>query len=439
MSTRRAAAGQGSHPARRRYRWGPTGQAGGQERSATVDTAARQEPGERAADEAIPKLAEVWRAGEWRPPLVRHHPLLGRLVFSSVWLAYLAAPVSSLVQRHSSDAELRLGIAAVVVFVIAYELALAADVWPARQLQVAVPALGIMTVLVVVTSLAFGKDWILLVIYISVAAVTCLPDRLMAPAVAACCALAVALGIALGLPVGDIAGVLLPTLAAGGAMLSFMGLIRTNIALRAARQEIARLAVGEERLRFARDLHDLLGHSLSLITLKSELAHRLLPDSPERAAAEVADVERVARQALAEVREAVSGYRRTTLEAELAGARVALEAAGIGWSAEVDPGPLPQQVEDALAWTVREGSTNVLRHSHARHCAVRIQRGDATVRVELLDDGRGAPPPGNGQRAGSGLAGLAERIAARGGSLAAGTRPEGGFRLRVELPLPAAE
>jgi two-component system sensor histidine kinase DesK len=153
----------------------------------------------------------------------------------------------------------------------------------------------------------------------------------------------------------------------------------------------------------------------------------------------VADVERVARQALAEVREAVSGYRRTTLEAELAGARVALEAAGIGWSAQVDPGPLPQQVEDALAWTVREGSTNVLRHSHARHCAVRIERRDGRVRVELLDDGRGAQSAtGDGLHGGSGLAGLAERIAARGGSLAAGTRPEGGFRLRVELPLPAA-
>jgi two-component system sensor histidine kinase DesK len=415
-----------------------------------LDAQARWEPGERAAegatsgervaDEATPTLAEVWKAGEWRPMLARRHPMVGRMVFSSVWLTYLAAPISSLVRQHPSATELRLGIAAVVVFVIAYELALASDVWPARKYQIAVPALGAMTVLVVVTSLAFGENWILLVVYISVAAVSSLPDRLLAPAVAASCALAVGLGVALGLPAGDIAGALLPTLAAGLAMLSFMGLIRTNIALRAARQEIARLAVGEERLRFARDLHDLLGHSLSLITLKSELAHRLLPGSPERAAAEVADVERVARQALAEVREAVSGYRRTTLAAELAGARIALEAAGIAWSAEVNPGPLPRQVEDALAWTVREGSTNVLRHSRARHCEVRIERGDGTVRAELLDDGRGAPrPPEDAPSGGSGLAGLAERIASRGGSLAAGTRPEGGFRLRVELPLPAAE
>jgi two-component system sensor histidine kinase DesK len=181
-------------------------------------------------------------------------------------------------------------------------------------------------------------------------------------------------------------------------MFSFMRLIKANHALRAARQEIARLAVGEERLRFARDLHDLLGHSLSLITLKSELAHRLLPDSPERAAAEVADVERVARQALAEVREAVGGYRRTNLETELAGARVALEAAGIRWSAAIEAGPLPQEVEDALGWTVREGTTNVLRHSQARRCEVRVEREAATVTVKVVDDGRGA---GTGERAGA--------------------------------------
>jgi two-component system, NarL family, sensor histidine kinase DesK len=243
------------------------------------------------------------------------------------------------------------------VFVAAYELALASDAWPARQLQVAVPALLTMAVLLVATSLAFGESWVLLAVYLSVAAVAALPDRLATPAAAATCVLALGLGLAMRLEAGEIAGLVLPPLAAGIAMVSFKGVLRVNAELRAARQEIARLAIGEERLRFARDLHDLLGHSLSLITLKSELANRLLPEHPEQAATEVADVERVARQALAEVREAVSGYRRTTLENELAGERVALETAGIGWSAEVDAGPLPPEVEDALGWTVREGTT----------------------------------------------------------------------------------
>jgi two-component system, NarL family, sensor histidine kinase DesK len=390
--------------------------------------------------DAAQTAGEAWRAGEWRPEPIRRHPLMARLVFSSIWLAYLATPVSSLVHDHASGAELALGLVLTAVFVAAYELALASDAWPGRQLQVAVPALLTMTVLVVTTSLAYGGDWILLVVYLSVAAVACLPDRAATPAAAAACVLALCLGLALHLQAGDIAGVVLPPLAAGMAMLSFKGLLRANAELRAARQEIARLAVGEERLRIARDLHDLLGHSLSLITLKSELAQRLLPALPEQAATEVADVERVARQALAEVREAVSGYRRTTLEAELAGARIALEAAGIRWSEAVDAGPLPQDVEDALGWTVREGTTNVLRHSRARHCSVRVERRDGSVVVELLDDGRGGRAGRSGPElaGGSGLAGLAERVAARGGRLAAGSRPEGGFRLRVELPVPRA-
>jgi two-component system, NarL family, sensor histidine kinase DesK len=419
-----------------------------------VDTAARRETvggpsapapkaagGPPAAADRAPTAEEDWRAGEWRPWWVRRHPLMGRLIFSSVWLAYLAAPVSSLVHDRSSGTELAFGLVVTAVFVAAYELALASSAWPARQLQVAVSALLTMAVLLVVASLAFGESWVLLAVYLSVAAVASLPDRLATSSATAACLLALGLGVGLRLEAGEIAGLVLPPLAAGIAMLSFKGLLRVNAELRAARQEIARLAVGEERLRFARDLHDLLGHSLSLITLKSELANRLLPEHPERAATEVADVERVARQALAEVREAVSGYRRTTLENELAGARVALEAAGIGWSAELDPGPLPQEVEDALGWTVREGTTNVLRHSHARHCEVRIERSGGIVSVEVLDDGRGAEPtsgPDAEPSGGSGLAGLAERVAARGGRLAAGTRSEGGFRLRVELPVPVA-
>ena len=129
----------------------------------------------------------------------------------------------------------------------------------------------------------------------------------------------------------------------------------SNRELCEARAELALSAVAAERERFARDLHDLLGHSLSVIAIKSELAGRLLPGSPERAAAEVADVEHVARQALREVREAVSGYRRPTLDDELEGARVALSAAGIDAEFERAPVPLDPEVEAVLAWAVREG------------------------------------------------------------------------------------
>jgi two-component system sensor histidine kinase DesK len=211
-------------------------------------------------------------------------------------------------------------------------------------------------------------------------------------------------------------------------------LILTVRELRAAREEIARLAVAEERLRFARDLHDLLCHSLSSIALKSELAGRLLPAAPDRAAVEVHDIEGVARKALREVREAVTGYRQPTLDEELAGAREMLEAAGISCETERNVGVLPNDVDAVLAWAVREGTTNVIRHSHATHCQIRLIQDGEQIHAEITDDGPGAPSEGN-ETHGSGLSGLAERVAANYGKFEAGSPPEGGFRLRVSLPL----
>jgi two-component system, NarL family, sensor histidine kinase DesK len=203
--------------------------------------------------------------------------------------------------------------------------------------------------------------------------------------------------------------------------------------LRSAREELARMAVNEERLRFARDLHDLLGHSLSLITLKSELAGRLLPEEPEKAETEVHDIEEVARQALGEVREAVAGYRSPTLDEELAGAAEMLGAAGIDFELENEAGLLPREIDGVLAWAVREGTTNVIRHSQARNCHILLAREDGMVYATITDDGRGETDQGT---SGSGLPGLAERVATfSDGEFDAGPLPEGGFRLRVELPL----
>nr|MDQ3841501.1 sensor histidine kinase [Actinomycetota bacterium] len=222
----------------------------------------------------------------------------------------------------------------------------------------------------------------------------------------------------------------------GIGMIGVSRLVVTVRELRTAREELARLAVAEERLRFARDLHDLLGHSLSLITLKSELAGRLLPTAPEKAATEVRDIEGVARRALREVREAVAGYRQPTLDGELEDAREMLEAAGITCRIESKVGVLPNATDAVLAWAVREGVTNVIRHSRARSCEIRVTRDGEEVRAEISDDGLGSSaerdaPPSNG----SGLSGLAERVAASGGDLEAGSPPESGFRLRVSLPL----
>jgi two-component system sensor histidine kinase DesK len=227
------------------------------------------------------------------------------------------------------------------------------------------------------------------------------------------------------------AGQLLNELLVGFAAVAGRLLVEANQQLSLAREQIARLAVGEERLRFARDLHDLLGQSLSVIALKSELAGRLMKNTPGLAAHEIEDIEKVTRDALREVREAVAGYRQPTLAAELAGAREALMAAGIEFRVDQDHAPLPPTVEAVLAWAVREGVTNVMRHSQAQRCAIRIVNKDGQATVEVVDDGRGGMP-----EAGSGLHGLEERVRERGGTVTAEPLPHEGFRLRVTLPLP---
>jgi two-component system sensor histidine kinase DesK len=182
-------------------------------------------------------------------------------------------------------------------------------------------------------------------------------------------------------------------------------------------------------------LHDLLGHSLSLIVLKTELTGKLIASSPDRAADEVRDAESVARRALREVRQAVAGYRQPNLREELLGAEEMLEAATIACRIENSAGLLPKPLESILAWAVREGTTNVIRHSRARSCVIRLERTEQTVSAEIRDDGRGCAP--GDLVAGTGLSGLAERVADfDGAEFEAGPQPEaGGFRLRVRLPL----
>jgi two-component system sensor histidine kinase DesK len=209
-------------------------------------------------------------------------------------------------------------------------------------------------------------------------------------------------------------------------------LIQTVSRLRRAQAEIAKLAVAEERARVARELHDVLGHSLTTITVKAGLARRLLETSPERtesAAAEITDVERLARQALTEVRATVSGYRQASLPAEIAGARVALAAAGIEADFPQAVDDVPARYQEAFAYVLREGVTNVLRHSGARRCQVRL----GASWLEVRDDGVAAKSTPDGH----GLKGLAERLSSLGGRIEVGPVPGGGFRLRASIGEPA--
>jgi two-component system sensor histidine kinase DesK len=207
-------------------------------------------------------------------------------------------------------------------------------------------------------------------------------------------------------------------------MITLASLMRTVRQLRTAREEVARLAVADERLRIARDLHDVLGHSLTTITVKAGLARRLLEDGAmARAATEVADVERLGRQALTEVRATVSAHRAASLAAEIAGARVALTAAGIRAELPHAVDDVDPAYQEVFAYVLREGVTNVLRHSGAEYCQVLLGRSW----LEVRDDGSGGTPNGVGH----GLAGLRERLAPLGGTVHTETLPGGGFRLRA--------
>jgi two-component system sensor histidine kinase DesK len=202
--------------------------------------------------------------------------------------------------------------------------------------------------------------------------------------------------------------------------------------LRETRQELARAAVAEERLRFSRDLHDLLGHSMSVIALKAEVVRRLAPTDLDAALAQAADIEEVSRKALAEIREAVSGYRETGLSEELERARSLLSAGGIEPVLHESGPPLPAQLDLLLAWVVREGVTNVVRHSRAERCTIELERGSDPVRLSITDEGSAAAGTASDSD-GNGLQGLKERIAAGGGLLTA-EATEKGFRLAAAIP-----
>ncbi len=205
-------------------------------------------------------------------------------------------------------------------------------------------------------------------------------------------------------------------------------LARRRSELRLSHDEVRRLAATSERERIARDLHDLLGHSLSLITLKIELARKLLDRDPARAAAELAELERISRSALREVREAVSGFRSAEMGSELANARLALEVAAIDFDYRLDGPELTPEVDQVFAMCLREAVTNVVRHSKATRCSVRMERRRDQAELRIIDDGKC-----ESIEEGSGLKGMRERLGAVGGSLVVSTRQRTELRLRVPL------
>jgi two-component system, NarL family, sensor histidine kinase DesK len=356
--------------------------------------------------------------------------------FAGIFSLVVSTPaIIGLVGDEPTAWRLIVVIAAMVVFIVVFMHAVRGRAIPQAP---AVVARGFVVLLAIAGTLTIAdrKDWGLLFYYAAALGALRLPSPwnvVAVPVTAAVAGTTTALGGANGSNTGAL---VLSLLGIGAAMVAMGEIMRANRELHDARADLARLAVADERERFARDLHDLLGHSLSVISLKAQLARRRLPQDPEAAEHEVADIEVVSRDALREVREAVSGYHRPALDAELQGARTALDAAGIETTIHRPEVELPAEVEAVLAWTVREAATNVIRHSGARHSAIRIVPALDQASVEIVDDGHGV----NGSEGGgTGLTGLQERLRQAGGRLEAGPRDDGpGFRVRAIVPVASA-
>ena len=214
----------------------------------------------------------------------------------------------------------------------------------------------------------------------------------------------------------------------GASNIHFAQRNRINKKLIKAQEEIEHLATVAERERIARDLHDVLGHTLSVIILKSELAGKLMERDPDRAGHEIREVEQISRQAISEVRDAIRGYRSQGLPAELARAKSTLETAGVAVQCEAVRIEMPALHETVLSMAVREAVTNVVRHAHARNCALRLAQQNGSCRLQIEDDGRGGL-----ESEGNGLRGMRERVEMLGGTLDCDSRA--GTRLTITLPL----
>ncbi|MGZ3679146.1 MAG: sensor histidine kinase [Ktedonobacterales bacterium] len=408
---------------------------------------------------------------------VGNHPIDGELVGDTqqgsrsiyswwllwlVWMPFIIPPTIALLQSRMNATRLAVSLVSAALFVALYlwstwqsARSLASPVRiipPAAVVQWA--PIVLMMALSAGLFLLNGPAWGGCFFFTSAALAGRLPWRQAVVGLAALALLLMLVGRSRHAALADGVSAVLMIWIIGLAVITIVRAVTANRELRAQREEMARFtAVMEERLRIARDLHDLLGHNLSLIALKSELARRLLDASPQRAAVEIDEIEGVARTALQEVREAVAAYRQPALAGELRGAQEILALAGITCRCDAEEYltlGLSSAVEGVLAWTVREGVTNVIRHSNARQCRIRVTQVEGGVQVEVTDDGAPretapavalASPRANltdvqpaGTISGNGLRGLAERVTALGGRFDAGHCADGGFRLVVSVP-----
>ncbi|MFJ7062504.1 sensor histidine kinase [Streptomyces griseobrunneus] len=326
-----------------------------------------------------------------------------------------------------------------------------AEPFPMRRLRLPAALLAVLTGLLVALAAVGGiKDEGLALLVLDLPVAFTIPYVLLVPVrtyllrCAAFAVVVVALLAAVGVPGGLLFGAALSLVVVFLLVLTSTRPSAWSMSVmwqaEDARDMQARLAVAEERLRFGRDMHDVLGRNLAVIALKSELAVELAQRGNAAAVDQMVEVQRIARASQQEVRDVVRGYREADLPTELLGAKGVLEAAGISCTVEGADGPAgigaPPAIQAALGWVVREAATNVLRHGDPRHCVIRLTRAAGAVVLEVENDGATDSAEAAGTSGGgSGLAGLRERLAALGGSLEAGAAGDGLFRVTATVPL----
>ncbi len=380
--------------------------------------------------ETSPPLA---RAAVLEPPPEGRAPRQWvRWVAVAVWLLYLLAPMQVLLHR-APDWQQTVGIAALVAFAVGYVVGLVLGMWRAAGLsnrQWGLGArflhLGVLVVLAALVVPGAGPAALTTAVFVAAAAVATLP-RWAGIAVWTVAFLAVVAAGQLS-PRWSAAGdVAIAVFLAGLAVLALRLAGERRDALLCAQRELHEFAVVEERDRIARDLHDILGHSLTVLALKAELAERLVDVDPERARAELTCITELTREALADVRATTRRQRGGSLAGEIAAARMALDTAGIAAELPSTTDGIPPRLRELFAWTIREGVTNVVRHSGATRCRISLS-GD---RLEIDDDGGGPRTPRSDSR---GLAGIRDRAAAAGACVQAGPNDDGpGYRLTVSM------
>jgi two-component system sensor histidine kinase DesK len=351
------------------------------------------------------------------------------LFFIGIWTLFLLQPLKAGWDRRDTvdgwvGIVTTLAFAAVYLAIFARRRIALRGGQPQARLGPGLASIAPAAVLAVVVCLAVGQAGTATAVYLCVLCAMTLPRLWSLPTALLTAAVAYLAGFVVP-GWDDDAGLLLSMLAATVAVWGVQQLLVRNTQLVAAERENQRLAVSEERNRFARDLHDILGHSLTVITVKAELAKKLLDVDPARARVEMEDLERLSRDALSDVRRAVEGYRELTLPGELARARMALQAAQIEADLPNSTDEVPTEKREVFAWTIREGVTNVIRHSRATRCTI-VLRPDC---LEIRDDGVGPQPSATGH----GLIGLRERVSEVSGTVV--TRQlDPGFSLSVVWP-----